>query len=715
MKESLFSPSWYRVSALKPRIRSHVDIHRHTYRGQLWYVLQDHASGKFQRFTPAAHFLIGLMDGERTVEEIWQAGRTHLGEEAASQDEMIRLLGQLHAVDVLQSDVPPDTLELLNRSEKRQNLIWKQNIRNPLAMRFFLFDPERFLKRLLPYVRPVFGWFGAVLWLVVMVIGVVLAGLHWPELTKDVTDHVLAPQNLVILWVIYPFLKALHEFSHAFAIGKFGGEVHEMGIMFIVLTPMPYVDASSVLGFPGKWQRILVSAIGVGAELFIAALALIVWVTIEPGTVRAVMYNIIIIAGISSVLFNGNPLLRYDGYYALADLLEIPNLWSRGAKYVLYLAQRYGFGVREVEPPVSTSGERVWFVIYTVLSFMYRIFIYIGIIQFIAGKFLTIGLFLALWAVVTMLVLPVGKAIKFLSTSPTLGRKRARAVLVSTAAAALIVAFVTLVPLPLATVSEGVLRFPEESLARARTDGFVENTVMNPGSEAKPGDVLVRCSDPLLPARIRALEAELRELQIEFDMNERNQRVKAQVTLEDIKQVKQQLEFARIKADELTVYSRADGIFYVPMPQDLPGKFVKRGTIIGYVLNNSSVSARVVIPQGDVDLVRNRTRSVKIRLPERIIKTLPASLIREVPAGTDQLPAKVLSQEGGGDVPIDPRDQKGVKAFQRVFLFDIQMPPEVYLFNVEGRVYARFDHGLEPLAYRWYRNIRQLLLKRFNV
>src|SRR5512137_1710653 len=125
MRDSLFSPSWYRVTALKPRIRAHVEIHRHTYRGQVWFVLQDHASGKFQRFTPAAHLLIGLMDGERTVEEIWQAARSRLGEDAPTQEEMIRLLSQLHAADVLQSDVPPDTLELLKRFEKRQTVKWK--------------------------------------------------------------------------------------------------------------------------------------------------------------------------------------------------------------------------------------------------------------------------------------------------------------------------------------------------------------------------------------------------------------------------------------------------------------------------------------------------------------------------------------------------------------------------------------------------------------
>lgn len=715
MRESLFSPSWYRVSGLRPRIRSHIEIHRHTYRKQLWYVLEDRASGKFQRFTPAANLIIGLMDGERTVEEIWQMARSRLEEDAPTQEEMIHLLSQLHAVDVLQSDVPPDTLELLKRFEKRQNAKWRQNIRSPLAMRFALFDPEAFLRKAAPFARPFFGWFGAALWLVVLAIGVVLAGMHWQELTQDMTDRILAPGNLVLLWVIYPVLKAFHEFGHAFAIKVFGGEVHEMGIMFLVLTPVPYVDASSSLAFRSKWQRMIVGGMGIAAELFIASVALMVWVNVEVGPLRALLYNVIIVAGVSSVLFNGNPLLRYDGYYILADLLEIPNLGPRGNQYLGYLAQRYLFGVPEAQPPLSAPGERAWFVTYTVTAFVYRIFIYVAIIGFIAGKFLTIGLLLALWAIVTMLGLPLFKAGKFLFSSPRLGRKRKRAVGVSAGILGLALAIIVFLPLPLTTVTQGVLWFPEESIVRARTDGFVDKLVYDSGSTVKRGDLLLQCSDPLLPARIAVSEAQLRELQTEYDMNERTNRVQAQVTLDEIEQVKQQLDYARTKEGELAIASRTEGVFFVPAPRDLPGRYVKRGEIIGYVLKNTAMNVRVVAGQTDADLIRNRTKGVDIRLPEKLWATLKARLVREVPAGTENLPAPVLGQVGGGDIVIDPRDQKGLRAYQKIFLFDIQLPHQAYLFHVGGRVYVKFNHGYEPLAFRWYRAIRAVFLKRFNV
>ncbi len=715
MTTSLFSPFWYRVATLKPRLRSHVEIHRHNYRGELWYILQDHASGRFQRFTPAAYFLIGLMDGKRTVEEIWEAGRLQLGDDAPTQEEMIHLLSQLHTVDVLQCDVPPDTAELLKRFEKRQSSKWKQNVRNPLFMRFSLLDPERFLIRFKPFAQPFFSLIGAILWLGVVGIGIFLAGTHWTELTENITDRVLAPQNILLLWLTFPFLKIFHEFGHAFAVKVMGGEVHEMGVMMLVLTPVPYVDASSASAFHSKWERIRVGAAGMAIELFIAALALFAWINIEPGTIRAVLYNVIFLAGVSSILFNGNPLLRYDAYYMLGDLLEIPNLGHRGIQYVLYMVQRYLFGLRDMEPPLSVPGERVWFVVYTVLSFTYRMFIYAGIIMFIASKFFVVGVMMGGWAVISMFIVPGAKGIRFLISSPRLGRKRARAILASSFILAGIVAIVLFVPVPLSTLAEGVIWVPEQSFVRAGTDGFVNRIVATPGNQVKPGESLIECSDPFLPANIRVLESRLRELKALYETQILSDRVKAAITNEEMKHVNGQLEDARRRADDLTIRSSTGGIFLMPMAQDLPGRFVRRGELLGYVLDRSTISARVVVSQSDVDFVRQQTVGVKIRFPEKISKTIPAVIRRELPAATDQLPSRVLSQQGGGEIAIDPRDTEGVKAFQKLFLFDIELPDLGGLYNVGGRVHVRFDHGQEPLIWRWYRSIRQLFLRRFSV
>ena len=344
MTGTLFSPSWYRVAPLKPRLRSHVEIHRHSYRDEVWFILQDHASGRSHRLTPAAYYLIGLMDGERSIEQLWQLCNERAGSEAPTQDDVIRLLGQLHAADALICDVPPDTRELFRRFQRQQRQTWRQRLWTPLAIRIPLVDPDQFLERTAFFVRPLFGWAGVILWLTIVAAGLVVAGLNWSALTEDVVDRALAPQNLLLLWFAYPVVKAIHELGHAYAVKIFGGEVHEIGIMFLVFVPVPYVDASAASSFPDKRQRMVVGAIGIAVELALAAFALVLWVHAADGSVHAIAYNVILIGGVSTVLFNGNPLLRFDGYYVLADAIELPNLGQRATRYLGYLVQRYAFG-----------------------------------------------------------------------------------------------------------------------------------------------------------------------------------------------------------------------------------------------------------------------------------------------------------------------------------------------------------------------------------
>src|SRR5688572_26505670 len=158
MSDTLLSPSWYRVASLKPRIRAYAQILRQSYRGEVWYVLKDAAAERAHRFPPAVYQFVGLMDGERSVQQIWDAVSAQLGDGAPTQEEVIRLLGQLHAADALLCDVPPDSLEVFRRYQQHERMLWKRRLWTPLALRFPLFDPDRFLERTLPWVQPLFGW-----------------------------------------------------------------------------------------------------------------------------------------------------------------------------------------------------------------------------------------------------------------------------------------------------------------------------------------------------------------------------------------------------------------------------------------------------------------------------------------------------------------------------------------------------------------------------
>jgi putative peptide zinc metalloprotease protein len=715
MSEALFSPSWYRVATLTPRLRSHAQLHRHRYRGQIWYVLQDRSNERFHRFSPAAYAFIGLMDGHRTVQELWDLTSTKLGDDAPTQPEVVQLLSQLHAADVLQCNIPPDIAELLHRHERTQQKKWQRRLMSIFAWQFPLFDPERLLEVFAPLVRPFFGWGGASLWLLIVVPGLLIGAAHWSDLTANILDRMTTPHNLVLLWFLFPVIKALHEFGHAFAVKAFGGEVHEMGIMLLVFSPVPYVDASASSAFASRWQRAVVGAAGMIVELVIASVAMFVWVGAEPGTIRTLAYNTIMIAGISTVIFNGNPLLRFDGYYILADLIEMPNLRQRANQYLGYLCERYLFAREEAQLPHATAAERAWFVGYSVSSFVYRIFVVFAILMFLTDQFFWVGMFFAVLTSVTWFVLPLGKGLGYLFTSPRIRRVRGRALAVTAGATAVVILALCFTPVPFRTRSEGVVWIPDEAIVRAEIDGFVKQVVAPPGSRVSRGDVLVICQDAVLTTQLAVLEAQLVEIEARIREQVPEDRVKAKILEEEKLYIEEKLGRTREQVEDLVITAKVDGTLVLPRAEDLPGRFVKRGDKLAHVVDLNTLTVRTIVDQTDIDLIRHNTKSVQVRLAERLESPIDGDVARLVPAASDELPSPALGSEGGGQVPMDPKDPKGEKALRKMFQVDLRLPFELGFMNVGGRVYVRFDHGWEPLIAQWYRQGRQLFLSRFNV
>jgi putative peptide zinc metalloprotease protein len=715
MSGSIYSASWYRVSALKPELRSHTDIHRHHYRGELWYVLQDRASGKHHRFTPATHFVIGLMDGQRSVDSIWHKAVEHLGDDAPTQDEVIGLLGQLHSSDVLRCDVSPDALELFRRYRKQRKAFWKQRFGSPLSVRIPLWDPDRFLRKTMHLVKPLFGWLGASIWLITVAYACVQAGIHWDEITGDIVDKAMAPENLVALFLVYPFVKALHELGHAYAVRNWGGEVHELGIMFLVFMPVPYVDASAAWSFRDKRKRMLVGAAGIIVEVFLASIALLVWISVEPGNVRTVAYSVMLIGGVSTVLFNGNPLLRFDGYHIFADAVEVPNLGNRSNAYLTYLLQRYVLRVRNATSPVSAPGERFWLPVYGIAALLYRMLIMLAIVVFVATKFFFIGVLIAIWSIVTVFVLPIWKSIKFFTSSPVLARQRGRATRSGLVALAILVLVLGVFPAPLRTQIEGVVWLPEEGMVRVKTAGNVARIIAARDSYVDIGDPLFELEDPFLPVRVELLESRLEELELTLAFYRDNDQVMARNTREQITEVRKNLALARERQDELIVRAPASGVFVVPADGDLPGRFMRQGELIAYILDSNEFLVRAVVPQHAIALVRQNTNAVELRVAGAVAEVVDSSVDRHVPGALNQLPNAALGSMGGGDIAVDPRANDSLTTFEGVFQVDLSLPSQAAGDFVGTRVFVKFDHGTEPVAKQIYRGMRRLLLNKFNV
>lgn len=713
--KSLFSNAWYRVADLKPRLRTHTAVHRQVFRGQIWYVLQDHQTGRFHRLSPIAHLMLCLMDGRRTMRDIWEAAGRRSNDDPPTQDETIHLLAQLHNADLLHGELPPDFDEMAERSEKADRGRLMQRLRSPLAIRIPLFDPDLLLEAMLPLVRPAFTLFGFAAWLALIVTAVALAIMHWPELTSDVVDRVLTAENVALLVCVYPVVKSLHELGHAFAAKVWGGEVHEVGVMLLVFIPVLYVDASSSAAFRQKHRRIVVGAAGIMVEMALAAVSLIVWLHATPGLGRTVAFNVILIGGVSTLIFNGNPLLRFDGYYILADLLEIPNLATRGNAYIFYLIQRHLFKVDDIDNPVTGPGEPKWLIGYAALSFVYRLTVSAAIALFLSAKMFLLGIAMAIWAVGAIAGLPLLKGVKFLTTSPRLREHRGRAFAVvgGVLVAALIVLFV--IPLPYSTIAEGVVIVPDRAEVRANTEGFITKVLATPGDKVAAGQPLVALADPTLDARVAVIKGEFDETEQRLDAVRQIDRVQTEMFEDQAKSLAHKLADFRSRQRELTVLAPQAGRFVMIDAVDQPGRYAKQGQLLGYVVSNRNPSVQTLVSQSEIDLIHRRSTHVEAYLVGELDRPIRGRILHEVPAAQQDVPSMALTTQGGGTIAINPYETKSPQALFSLFQLDIELMGSVPTRTLGSRVYVRFIHSDEPIGWRLLRDMRGFFLGQFGV
>jgi len=714
MASTLFSASWYLVENLCPRLRRHTAIHRHVYRGETWYVLQDHATGQFHRFTPEAYLIIGKMNGELTLQQIWEQACELLGDHMPTQDDVIGLVSKLFRANVLHSDTLPD-MEALGRRRQlieRQKLM--QKIKSPLALRLPLLDPEKFLSKTNHLIYPLFNRWVGILWVLTIGFGLLLAAVNWTELTNNLSDRVLVVENLLLIALIYPVVKTIHELGHAYAVKRWGGEVHEIGVMFLVFFPVPYVDASAATAFRSKYQRMLVGAIGIMVEGFVAALAMLVWTLAEPGLVRALALNTMMIAGVSTFFFNGNPLLRFDAYYVLADYLEIPNLATRANQYVGYWVKRYVMGVKGLHSPAATGKEASWLAFYSVASYLYRVVIMLTISLFIAGKYIFIGVLLAAWTLYGSILKPVIKLIAKPFTDSQLQLKPRRTWGVVVGILTAVVLLLAVIPFPYATYTHGVLSASGNTQIRVPTSGFVTEVAVLPGHRVETGDLIVRMSDPALEAQTEVLKLQVVEAQARLQASLRD-RVESGIQRDLLSFRVQEYERILKRRNALNLVAHRSGEVVLPQLREMPGRYLGRGEFIGDIVNFDKLQIQALIREDDISVVRHRTSTIEVKLVSQPQRSYAARVSRFVPSSTTLLPSTILSTEAGGVVATKPAaDGAAPQAFNRHFrvILDSEDMPKVRL---NERVHILFHHDSEPLIWRWMRNVRRVFLRQLDV
>ncbi|MCB1086501.1 MAG: M50 family metallopeptidase, partial [Verrucomicrobiae bacterium] len=501
-----FSETWHRIARARVSLRPSVRTRRVHFRGERWHVLEDPFSNQFYRVRPAAYDFLARLDGRRTVEECWLESLEVHPDEAPGQEEVVQLLAQLFHGNLIRSDLSPDSAAAFQRFRKRRHREIKTNLQSILFSRLPLLDPDPFLKRTLPFASWLFNKFGLVLWLGVIGAAIKVAIDHWPELTSS-SQSVIAPGNLPLLYVSLAFIKLIHELGHGYACRRFGGEVHVLGIMLLVFTPVPYVDASASWRFRSKWQRVVVASAGVYVELLMASVAVFVWASTGSGLVHSIAFNLIFIASVSTILFNVNPLLRFDGYYILSDLIGVPNLNQRANRQWKHLLEHTGFGIRRSVSPANSWREAAFYLIWGAAAWVYRLFLFAGILLFVADRFLLLGILIAITGVITWVFVPLFRGIDFLARNSRLERHRSRAIGVTLAIIAVVVTPLCLIPFPHSFSAPGILRSVDYNVVFTESPGTVSEIRVHSGKTVSKGETVVALINPALELEARGLAA----------------------------------------------------------------------------------------------------------------------------------------------------------------------------------------------------------------
>jgi len=712
MRESLFSPLWHRYAKQRPQLRSHVVIQSQHYRDQVWHVLTNSSQGSHFRVNDIAYQFIGRCNGQYTVQQVWDSLFETLKDDAPTQDEIIHLLNSLDQRDLIRYEILPNISNMF-RQKKEQKKREKISHINPLAFRMPLWNPTNFLNKASWLTPWLFNPFMLFLWLIAVIAGFLAAGAHWQTLSQHASTHITTPHYLLLTWLSFPLIKLIHELGHALSVRHWGGEVTETGITLFVLTPAPYVDASAASAFRNKYQRMLVSAIGIMVELFLAAIALFIWFSSQPGLIHDVAFVTMFICTVSSLLFNGNPLLRFDAYYMLSDAFELPNLIGRSRQYWGALIKSFALGSNNVTPMSFARGEEKWLFAYAPISLVYILSI-MSVIIFLVGKVsVLLGLILTAFAVFTILISPSYKIIKNTLSAAEGSPKANRAKTLIAVFLATATLFIFIVPIPFSKTAQGVIWTPEQAQLRPTAEGFIKRIHVNHGELVEINQLIIELEDHNLLAKRKDLSNQITSMQTDQYNLIFNDPVRANAITKRIESKQAELMHIEHQITGLKIYSQVKGRLVMPHQEDVLNTFVERGAVLAHILNKDFIKVRVAVPEPDMATIQERLQQIEVRTAEYPNNIIIGKMGSDTPAVTHRLPSAAMGDIGGGKYVTDPSDKNGLTALNPLVVLDVNLP-KTELQRVGGRVNVRFNLGLEPIGIQFKRHASQLFLRYFN-
>jgi putative peptide zinc metalloprotease protein len=674
-------------------LRDDLEVSRHVFRGEVSYIVRDPMTFQSQRLDRAAYELFVSIEPGRALSDIFatlvEQGRVN----AEDEDEFYHFVLNLHRLGFLRLPISDDKL-LYRRYQMRERARRREKLMGFLFLRIPLWNPDAFLTRTVHLVRPLFGRAALSVWALLVGVALLVALRQWNDLVEPL-HGILVAQNLPLMWLTLIVLKLFHEMGHAYACKHFGGHVPEMGVYLIVFTPCAYMDASSSWGFTSKRQRLFVCLAGVYVEALIAALAVFVWSMTEPSWLHSLAYNVMFLASIVTALFNINPLMRYDGYYLLSDLAEVPNLRQRSNRSVLDLLKRILLGLSPTRDGNEGRRLRVFLTGYGIAVSTCRLFLYLGIAAILVAKMAAVGLGLAVVFLGGLAYSLIRRLTGYLWYAEETATIRGRAVGVSLATLIVIPAALAFLPVPAHERARAVVHAEQETLVRAATPGFVEQIDVTRGQSVRTGVPLARLSNDSVLEEIATAESNVAAARIRRDAYYFEEPARAFQEEARALVHEQALAEARTRLAELDVRAPTTGRVIASLRPEDVGRFLPRGDILAAIIDGPW-ELRTVLTEDQMARVQPRIGDRATFRAAGCRSHRKAGRITQIaPAGSRTVRLPALTQLGGGEIPVDRATRQATQPYFEVTVSLPADPNAGLRYGMTGSV--RFAARAEPI------------------
>ena len=684
LAESLVSSS---SRPLTVRKRPDLVSNRQRYQGTGYWVVKEPVGLQYYRFHDEEYFILNMLDGHVSLQHIKEGFERRFAPQKITFGDLQQFIGMLHRSGLVISNSPGQGKALRERGRKKKNKELLGKFANVFALRYRGFDPERILNAVLPW----FGWIftiPALLFFIGFLISaaLLLATQYDTVYAKLPTFHqFFAADRWMILAATMAIVKVLHEFGHGLSCKKFGGECHEIGFMLLVFTPCLYCNVSDSWMLPNKWKRVWIGAAGIYVEMILASFAAFLWFFTEQGTtINDLCLNMMFLNVVSTVLVNGNPLLRFDGYYILMDALEIPNLRQKATEVLKRWFQKTCLGLELQDDPFLPTRGRLFFGLFTIASVIYRWVVVFSICWFVI-KVLepyglqAIGRMVAVIGFFGLVAQPVIQTWKFCRTPGRLSKVKRKPLFISLAIFSAAIAGVCLIRVPHHIDCAFEVRSSQAGSIYAGSAGRIEWTVA-PRAMVATGDPLAVLKNPDLQIRLLDLrgEEEISELKLsnlKFQVRG-DPALKPQIEtqLELLQSVRDLREKTEEEIDRLTVKAKRDGYVIEPpfrQAQDagdgrLPGwsgspldkknrgALLTADDVICEIGSPDAYEAVLVVDQGDVQFVREG-QTVDLKLDSLRLETFSGVITEKSNEPLEATSMSMASQTGGDlQTEIDP-------------------------------------------------------------